>query len=60
MTERWFPVSKPGADLSPVDAEPVPRADGATWQRFVTAHGKQFCKVVHAGGLVTWLQLIQA
>jgi hypothetical protein len=55
--ERWTVTTKPGAELTKIDPEPVPRSDGATWQRFKTAHSVTFAQVIEANGRVMWLQL---
>jgi hypothetical protein len=59
MGERWAVVTKPGAALTPLDPAPVPRSDGATWQRFRTAHGVTFAQIIEASGRVIWLQKVQ-
>ena len=51
----WVPVPKPNAQLSPIDAQPVQRADGATYQRFATRFGRVYAKVVEPNGFTLWL-----
>jgi hypothetical protein len=55
MSERWVIVGKPSAVLTPVDPAPVPRDDGATWQRFKTVRDKVFAQVIEPNGRVMWL-----
>ena len=60
MAERWSVTTKPGAQLTAIDPAPVPRGDGATWQRFKTPFVVTFAQVIEANGRVMWLQLVQA
>ena len=58
--EHWMIVTKPGATLTQIDPGPALRPDGATWQRYSTAHGKVFARVIEANGLVLWYMKIVA
>ena len=53
---RWVPVTKPAAQLTAVDPEPVLENDGRTSQVFITATGKRFAEIVEPTGFVLWLQ----
>lgn len=51
----WVAVPKPKAVLNPIDAEPVKRTDGCTYQRFVTRFGTTYAKVVEPNGFTLWM-----
>lgn len=58
MDDKWHVCAAPGSALTAIDPDPVPRADGATWQRFRTTHNVVFAKVIEASGLVIWMQRV--
>jgi len=58
MAEKWHVTVQPYATLTPIDPSPVPRGDGATWQRFKTPRGAVFAQVIEKSGLVMWMQRV--
>lgn len=53
---KWQIEAKPKAILEAVDPRPVPRADGATTQRWRTAKGVVHVQVVFPTGRIEWYQ----
>ena len=50
----WRTTTKPSADLTPVDLDPVTLEDGSTRQIFQTRFGKRFARVVEPNGFILW------
>lgn len=59
MTTRWVTSNPPKAALIPVDNAPLPMANGATMQRFVTRFGAWWAEVVYPTGFHHWMRLIE-
>lgn len=58
MAEKWQLEPKPAAVLTPVDPDPVPRADGAKVQRFKTSQGVIHAQVVYPTHRIEWYRQV--
>lgn len=58
MPDKWIVSNPPTSVLTPVDKVPVPGVKESTMQRYTTAYGKWWMRVVEKSGFTYWMRLV--